>query len=1062
MTTAGAGVATSATAAATSSPAPAANSPAGPPPAQVAGAAQTITGFGASGAWWPNDLAAFSSAAQKQVANLLFTNSGIRLSQYRYNIGGGGVGVTTPARAPQTFLNADGSYDWTKDPGGQAFLKLAAADDVPDLIGFVNSAPPQFTTNGQSCAGSINTAKDTQYGGYLAAVVKHFASQGIGLSQISPMNEPDDSFGSCGQEGMAVAPADRAGVINAVGSALKQAGRSGTKVIADESSLTTQLTSEAPGWLADPTAPRSVGAIAHHTYDFPTGSQLEQVGALGATAGKPLWATEICCQAGGGGYGSQYDPTVTGALTMVNSLYDDLAYGNDSAFQWWTALSSEIGCDPTQASCATSVNSDGWNDGLIYYDPNYATDGNQTLYVSKRFYALGQYSKYVRPGAVRYAVTGAPTGVQPLAFRQNGSWVVVVANTNAASTSFGLNLHSTGLAPAGAYRTSATEDMAGVAAPSVSGSTISASLPARSISTYVLSSSGSPGSSGYADQELVGGQSSRCLTAAVATGAPSVSSTCTGAAGQKFQLRASGAIVGSGGSRCLDTQSGTAPGTAVVVRACSGASSQRWVQHPDGSVTNVASGLCLEVAGQSTADGAQVDEWTCNGGANQQWTPTSATAQASGRFDPGQAWTDTAGNVLQMHGLGIVKVGSTWYGFGEDKTGENANDAAFQDIPCYSSTDLSNWTYRGRALTRQASGDLGPGRVVERPKVIYNASTKQYVMYMHIDSSSYGEAKVGVATSASPCGPYSYRGSFQPLGFQSRDLGLFQDTDGTAYLLSEDRANGLRIDRLSADYLSVVGSVAVLPDYEAPAMTKVGGTYYLFGSHLSGWSTNDNVYATATSLAGPWSAFQSFAPGGTDTYDSQTANIIPVQGASGTTYIYAGDRWQTSDLGGSPMIWLPLTITGTSVSMSWYSPWTLNASAGTWSQGAASVVGAQSQRCLDVANQSVSAGAGVDVWDCNGGANQKWSLSADGSIEGTQSGLCLDVANQSTSPGATVDMWPCNGGANQKWTVQSDGSIVGRQSGLCLDVAGQATGNGTGVDLWTCDGAGNQRWSLTT
>lgn len=32
----------------------------------------------------------------------------------------------------------------------------------------------------------------------------------------------------------------------------------------------------------------------------------------------------------------------------------------------------------------------------------------------------------------------------------------------------------------------------------------------------------------------------------------------------------------------------------------------------------------------------------------------------------------------------------------------------------------------------------------------------------------------------------TFRGSFQPLGFQSRDMGLFKDDDGSAYLLSED------------------------------------------------------------------------------------------------------------------------------------------------------------------------------------------------------------------------------------------------------------------------------------
>src|SRR5947209_15603954 len=107
-------------------------------------------------------------------------------------------------------------------------------------------------------------------------------------------------------------------------------------------------------------------------------------------------------------------------------------------------------------------------------------------------------------------------------------------------------------------------------------------------------------------------------------------------------------------------------------------------------------------------------------------------------------------------------------------------------------------------------------------------------MYLHIDDPTYAEAKVGVATSASVCGPYTYRDSFRPLGQQSRDIGLFQEDDGTGYLLTEDRAHGLRIDRLAADYLSASRSVAVLGRFEAPALTKVAGRYYLLGSHLTG------------------------------------------------------------------------------------------------------------------------------------------------------------------------------------------------------------------------------------
>jgi hypothetical protein len=59
-------------------------------------------------------------------------------------------------------------------------------------------------------------------------------------------------------------------------------------------------------------------------------------------------------------------------------------------------------------------------------------------------------------------------------------------------------------------------------------------------------------------------------------------------------------------------------------------------------------------------------------------------------------------------------------------------------------------------------------------------------MWMHIDSTNYGDAKTGVATSSTPCGQYSYKGSFRPLGFESRDQGVFVDDDEKGYLLTED------------------------------------------------------------------------------------------------------------------------------------------------------------------------------------------------------------------------------------------------------------------------------------
>ncbi|MEV5434691.1 RICIN domain-containing protein [Streptomyces sp. NPDC052682] len=464
--------------------------------------------------------------------------------------------------------------------------------------------------------------------------------------------------------------------------------------------------------------------------------------------------------------------------------------------------------------------------------------------------------------------------------------------------------------------------------------------------------------------------------------------------------------------------------------------------------------------------------------------PATAAHAATVSFTTGAARTDQNGNPLQLHGLGIIKVGSTWYGFGEDKTGETSADTSFQDITCYTSDNLADWTYQGQALSRQAGGDLGPSRIVERPKVIYNASTSTYVMYMHIDSTNYSEAKVGVATSSTPCGPYTYRGSFRPLGNLSRDLGLFKDTDGTAYLLSEDRNNGLRIDKLSADYLSVDSAVAVLGSsgsgsVEAPAMIKVNGIYYVFGSHLTGWSLNDNIYATATSLSGPWSAFRNFAAPGTHTYGSQTANVITVQGTAGTTYIYAGDRWDTSNLGASKLIWLPLTIRGTTVNLGQYPTWSLDPDAGTWSAGSGlpsagvhTLTNANSSLVMDVSSGSTATGAKIIQWPSNGGTNQQWTLTrvADNvyTLKSVKSGLCLDVPNQSTTTGVQLQQWTCTGGANQQWFLDLVGSYTGSTymlagvgSDLNIAVPGGSTTQGAAVDQETGTGATSQQWKIS-
>ncbi|KAJ3837773.1 galactan 1,3-beta-galactosidase [Lentinula raphanica] len=274
---------------------------------------------------------------------------------------------------------------------------------------------------------------------------------------------------------------------------------------------------------------------------------------------------------------------------------------------------------------------------------------------------------------------------------------------------------------------------------------------------------------------------------------------------------------------------------------------------------------------------------------------------------PGASWTDTAGNVIQAHGGGFSKVDSTYYWFGEDKV---LDSTLFHAVSCYTSTDLETWTRQNDALTPISGTMISASNVVERPKVRTQTMTDlipknqntEYVMWFHSDTSNYGAAMVGVATAKTPCGPYTYKGSWKPLGADSRDEGLFQD--GTAYLLyASDNNQNFKISMLDTNYYNVTEEVSVLTAAILGDKLNISQVYYLIASHTSGWDPNPNKVFTASSLAGPWSSQVDIAPEDTNTYYSQNAYDMPL----GTNAIYMGDRWDVSALGSSTYIWFPLS-----------------------------------------------------------------------------------------------------------------------------------------------------------
>ena len=147
---------------------------------------------------------------------------------------------------------------------------------------------------------------------------------------------------------------------------------------------------------------------------------------------------------------------------------------------------------------------------------------------------------------------------------------------------------------------------------------------------------------------------------------------------------------------------------------------------------------------------------------------------------PGEVWNDTDGNPINAHGGGILYHNGKYYWYGEYKKGKTVlPDWATWEcyrtdvtgVSCYSSPDMVNWTFEGIVLPAEedASSDLHPSKVLERPKVIYNAKTGKFVMWAHVESADYSKAAAGVAVSDSPTGPFKYLGSFRPNNAMGRD-----------------------------------------------------------------------------------------------------------------------------------------------------------------------------------------------------------------------------------------------------------------------------------------------------
>jgi len=275
-------------------------------------------------------------------------------------------------------------------------------------------------------------------------------------------------------------------------------------------------------------------------------------------------------------------------------------------------------------------------------------------------------------------------------------------------------------------------------------------------------------------------------------------------------------------------------------------------------------------------------------------------------------------------------------------------------IKLYSSKNLADWTFESDLIGRK--GAFAIFGWAGRPAMLHHRKTGRYVILFEGDSRKWTRHKVGFAVCDRIDGTYELAACVHPEAARTTgDQSVYQEGEKGYLVCTMDHDAGgrkylntsLAIFRLTDDYLGIKEKVYEgFPGRTGPAaarrhqssreashVIKVDGTYYWLSSGLRGWNSTQTMYATAKSLAGPWSPLKPLPtdPRSGDSYNTQHDFVLPVVGSQGTCWLYVGDRYsQWTRRGTGRNIFLPLTWKDGSPTLTWCSRWKIDVATGTY------------------------------------------------------------------------------------------------------------------------------------
>jgi glucuronoarabinoxylan endo-1,4-beta-xylanase len=346
-----------------------------------------------------------------------------------FGTGTGQVGFTI-LRSRIDPSSTTGGSNWATE---RSNAQLAQSINSQVIVFATPWTPPAaWKSNGSTIGGTLNTSQYGNFASYLNAFVAYEKAGGVNLYAISVQNEPDflpGTYESCSYSGaqMEAFIAQQGGTIT-------------TKLMMPESDSFNL--NESDPTLNDSNAASHVAIVAGHTY-----GKAPFYYTNAKNHGKDVWMTETTYDNANGAA----QPSISDAIAAAVLYHQSMAVAQYNAYvYWWTPL---------------------------------LLNGNSP---NLDAYALGQYSKFVRPGYVMTGANNNPTsGVYVTSYKGNNNYVIVAVNSNGGSSNISFGITGATLTSVTPYQTSSSKQIAQLSAVSVSNGSFTYSLPGQSITTFV-------------------------------------------------------------------------------------------------------------------------------------------------------------------------------------------------------------------------------------------------------------------------------------------------------------------------------------------------------------------------------------------------------------------------------------------------------------------------------------------------------------------------------------------------------------------------------------------------